>query len=132
MCEAEKKLAAEVAGWFAQAEATDGAEDREHGDKRGDEMPDWVANKVARLERIRAAKATLEAEAKAPPPDPDDEGPGPRSGMRGRARWEAEAKAPPPHPDDEGPGPSSGMIERTPPPPRGPDGGPPDRAQRNF
>jgi transposase len=105
MREAEKKLAAEVAAWFAQAEATDAAEDREHGAvRRGDEMPDWVANKMARLERIRAAKAALEAEAKAPPPDPDDDGPGP----------------------------SSGMIGRTTPPPRGSDGGPPDRAQRNF
>jgi transposase len=105
MREAEKKLAAEVAAWFAQAEATDAAEDREHGvERRGDEMPDWVANKMARLERIRAAKAALEVEAKAPPPDPDDDGPGPSSGMTGR----------------------------TTPPPRGPDGGPPDRAQRNF
>jgi transposase len=105
MREAEKKLAAEVAAWFAQAEATDAAEDREHGaERRGDEMPDWVANKMARLERIRAAKAALEAEAKRPPPDPDDDGPGPSSGMTGR----------------------------TTPPPRGPDGGPPDRAQRNF
>src|SRR5499425_1420714 len=65
MREAEKKLAAEVAGWFAQAEATDAAEDREHGaERRGDEMPDWVANKATRLERIRTAKAALEAEAK--------------------------------------------------------------------
>jgi hypothetical protein len=39
-------------------------------------MPDWVANKAARLERIRAAKATLEAELKKPPPQ-DDDGPGP-------------------------------------------------------
>src|SRR5215469_2857017 len=105
MREAEKKLAAEVAGWFAQAEATDAAEDREHGaERRGDEMPDWVANKAMRLERIRAAKAALEAEAKAPPLDPDEDGPGPSSGMTGR----------------------------TTPPPRGADGGPPDRAQRNF
>jgi hypothetical protein len=37
------------------------------------------ANKTARLKRIRAAKATLEAEAKKPPPD--DDGPGPSSGM---------------------------------------------------
>jgi hypothetical protein len=27
-------------------------------------MPDWVANKAARLERIRAAKVTLEAETR--------------------------------------------------------------------
>jgi transposase len=105
MREAEKKLAAEVAAWFARAAAADGEDDRVHGaDRRGDEMPDWVANKAARLARIGAAKATLEAEAKAPPPDPDDDGPGP----------------------------SSGMMERTSRPKRGPDGGPPDRAQRNF
>jgi hypothetical protein len=64
-------------------------------------MPDWVANKTAWLERIRAAKASLEAEAKKPPPDND------------------------------GPGPSSGMTKSGK-PDRGPDGGPPDRAQRNF
>jgi transposase len=105
MREAEKKLAAEVAAWFARAAATDAAEDREHGAaQRGDEMPDWVADKAARLERIRAAKAALEAEAKAPPPDADDDGPGP----------------------------SSGMMGRTSRPQRGPDGGPPDKAQRNF
>jgi hypothetical protein len=47
MREAEKKLAAEVSAWFAQAEATDAADDREHGaELRGDEMPDWVANKT--------------------------------------------------------------------------------------
>jgi hypothetical protein len=61
-----------------------------------------VANKAARLERIRAAKATLEAEAKKPPPQ-----------------------------DDDGPGPSSGMMKSGK-PERAPDGGPPDRAQRNF
>src|ERR1700735_4559721 len=32
---------------------------------RGDEMPDWVADKQRRLEKIREAKAELEAEAKA-------------------------------------------------------------------
>ena len=103
MLETEKRLTAEVSAWFARAEATDAEEDRAHGsDRRGDEMPDWVANKAARLERIRAAKATLEAEAKKPPPA-----------------------------DDDGPGPSSGMMKSGK-PDRGPNGGPPDRAQRNF
>src|SRR3984893_14464286 len=47
MREAEKKLAGEVSAWFARAEVADAAEDREHGDeRRGDEMPDWVANKA--------------------------------------------------------------------------------------
>jgi transposase len=66
MKEAEPKLAAEVHRWLAQAAQTDKAEDRQLGAaKRGDEMPDWMANKEKRLEKIRAAKAALEAEAKA-------------------------------------------------------------------
>jgi transposase len=104
MREAEKKLTAEISVWFDRAEASDAEDGDALGDLRGDEMPDWVANKVERLARIREAKAALEAEAKAPPPEDDDEGPGPSSGMglnKGR-------------------------------PQRGPDGGPPDRAQRNF
>jgi transposase len=65
MKKTEKELAATVAQWLAKAEAEDEAEDREHGaDKRGDEMPDWVRDKQKRLEKIRAAKAELEAEAK--------------------------------------------------------------------
>src|SRR6202007_2907343 len=41
MREAEKKLAAEVAAWFARAEAADVAEDREHGPQpAGDGSPD--------------------------------------------------------------------------------------------
>ena len=41
MSGSEKKLAAEVAGWFARAEAVDREEDRTHGaEARGDEMPD--------------------------------------------------------------------------------------------
>ena len=61
----EAELQAEVDGWLAAAEAADAEEDKLYGDKRGDEMPDWVADKQKRLERIRAAKAELEAEAKA-------------------------------------------------------------------
>lgn len=61
--EAEPK--AEVERWLAAAEAADAEEDRLYGDKRGDEMPDWMADKQKRLEKIREAKAALEAEAKA-------------------------------------------------------------------
>ena len=61
-----KELEDEVKQWFAAAEATDAEEDELYGhDKQGDELPDWVANKQKRAERIRAAKAELEAEAKA-------------------------------------------------------------------
>src|SRR5690606_28615979 len=52
MRDAEKKLAAEVEAWFVRAEASDTAEDGALGEARGDEMPDWVANKVERLARI--------------------------------------------------------------------------------
>ena len=84
MREAEAKLAAEVQSWFARAAAADAVEDRAHGEERGDELPDWVADKQARLERLRAARAALEAEAQAPPPEGD--GPGPSTGMMDRGK----------------------------------------------
>jgi hypothetical protein len=61
----EAELAAEVDRWLKAAAAADAEEDKLYGSKRGDEMPDWVADKQKRLARIRAAKAELEAEAKA-------------------------------------------------------------------
>jgi len=79
MEEAEARLEAEVAAWFEQAAATDAAEDAEHGtERRGDELPAWVASKQQRLAKIREARAALEAEAQAaaaskrPPDGPDD------------------------------------------------------------
>jgi transposase len=66
MAEREQELAAEVGGWLKAAETADAEEDRLYGaDKRGDELPAWVADKQKRLEKIREAKAALEAEAKA-------------------------------------------------------------------
>src|SRR5256884_3232300 len=60
------ELEAEVAKWLSTAEAADAEEDKLHGrDKTGEEMPDWVADKQRRAEKIRQAKAELEAEAKA-------------------------------------------------------------------
>lgn len=61
----EAELKAEVDRWLKAAEAADREEDRLHGQKRGDEMPDWMADKQKRLAKIRQAKAELEAEAKA-------------------------------------------------------------------
>jgi transposase len=64
MVRAEAALAAEVARWFEAAEAADVADDAALGpDRRGDELPDWVADKAERLAKIRAAKAALEAAA---------------------------------------------------------------------
>ena len=54
----------EVAEWLKRANAIDETEDREERNVTTAEMPDWVVNKQARIERIREAKAALEAEAK--------------------------------------------------------------------
>ena len=104
----EAELAAEVDRWLKAAEAADAEEDKLYGSKRGDEMPDWVADKQKRLAKIRAAKAALEAEAKAAAEEEE----------RRRAEAEAERIA-------------QGRKKngRTPAPPkREPDG----KAQRNF
>jgi hypothetical protein len=61
----EAELAAEVDRWLKAAEAADREEDTRYGDRRGDELPEWVADKQKRLEKIRQAKAELEAEARA-------------------------------------------------------------------
>jgi hypothetical protein len=87
MVAAEAELAREVAEWLARAQAEDTAEDAEHGSTcRGDEPPDWMRDKQARLARIRAARVELEAEARAaeaarpPPPSNPDGSPKPRPG----------------------------------------------------
>ncbi len=79
--------AAGVEAWLTAAEAREAAEDAEHGaDRRGDETPAWMADKLRRLERIRQAKADLEAEATKKPEDLDPDGPGPSSGMQKSGR----------------------------------------------
>ena len=66
MVKAEDELAAEVASWLDKAAEVDTTEDAGHGpDQRGDETPNWMANKQQRLDRIREARAALEAEARA-------------------------------------------------------------------
>lgn len=98
------KLAAEVQAWLDQAQAADASEDAQYGaGHRGDETPAWMADKQRRLERIRAAKAQLEAEARAGVDSADPDGPGPSSGMQERGARKAK-----------------------------PAETPPDRAQRNF
>ena len=62
----EAELQAEVDRWLEVAEAADAQEDKHHGaTRRGDEMPDWIANKQKRLAKIKEAKQALEAEAAA-------------------------------------------------------------------
>ena len=94
-----------------RAQAADDAEDAQHGqDRRGDETPGWMADKQRHLERIRAARAQLEAKAgpKAGPGASAADDPGPSSGMQERSNRK-QAKA-----DDPA------------------DPVPPGRAQRNF
>jgi transposase len=104
MRQAEANLSAQIADWLEKANRHDAAEDAQYGSsRRGDEMPAWVRTKRQRLERIRAAKAALEAEAAREASAADPDRPGPSSGMQAYGR-----------------------------PNRSPDGRPPDRAQRNF
>jgi transposase len=86
MKKTEKELEAVVREWFSKANEIDEAEDREFGpDRRGDELPEWVTDKAKRLEKLRAAKAELEAEAKgklAAGEKPDDDPPDPNKPRR--------------------------------------------------
>ena len=107
MQKAEIALAAEVAGWLKAADTADRKDDASLGtDQRGDEMPDWVADKQKRLAKIKEAKAALEAEAK--------------------AQADAKAKDNNDSSDDPGNGPRPGRK------PKHPQGEPKPKAQRNF
>ena len=72
MTRAESELEGEIAELRAraralleQAEQVDAAEDERFGaDDRGDELPEELARRESRLERLREAKAALEAEAR--------------------------------------------------------------------
>jgi transposase len=59
------KLEREVADILRQAAAADQREDGEHGQARGEQLPEALASKAGRLARLRQAKALLEAEAAA-------------------------------------------------------------------
>jgi transposase len=77
MKQVEPVLAAEVEKWLARAEREDAAEDEQFGaERRGDELPQWVADKAQRLEKIREAKAALEAEAREAAASKKDDGEG--------------------------------------------------------
>ena len=66
MKEQEAQLASEVAELLRRAQEADEEEDRRYGkDQRGDELPEELAFREGRLEKIREAMAALEAEAQA-------------------------------------------------------------------
>jgi hypothetical protein len=104
----EAELQAEVDRWLAAAEAADAEEDKLYGSARGDELPEWIADKRKRLARIREARAALEAEAEAAAQEET------------RRRAEAEAKR------------KADGRQRNGPPPAPPRAKPEGKAQRNF
>jgi len=65
MCKGEQELEQEVKRLLKQAEEVDEAEDQAYGEgKRGDELPEELARRESRLNKIRQAKAELEEEAR--------------------------------------------------------------------
>ena len=103
----EAELAAEVDRWLKAAEAADAEDDKLYGDKRGDEMPDWVADKQKRLQKPRPE---LNLKPKPKPPPKRRCGVGPRQSRSGSQR-------------------AAKRNGRTPASPRQE---PDDKAQRNF
>lgn len=84
MKKAEAELEAIVKGWLRQAEGVDAREDEEQGaELSAEELPDWVRDKQRRLEKIREARARLEAEARAQAAEKGEEK---NSGGPGRPR----------------------------------------------
>ena len=66
MKEKEGQLAVEVAELLRRTQEVDAEEDRRYGkDQRGDELPEELAFREGRLEKIREAMAALEVEAEA-------------------------------------------------------------------
>ena len=66
MKEKEAQLAGEVEELLRQAQEVDEEEDRRYGQsKRGDELPQELAFREGRLQKIREAMASLEAESQA-------------------------------------------------------------------
>ena len=104
MKEEERRLREQVASWLEQAQAIDEAEDELYGEENtGREMPDWMATKQKRAERIAQVKAEMEAEAKA----------------EAKAKAKEQAARPPRK--------NKGGHR-----PKPPSETPPDKAQRNF
>jgi transposase len=61
----EERLKGEIAKLLAEAQASDDAEDLQHGpDRHGDELPDELTRRQSRLEKIQHAKKLLEERAR--------------------------------------------------------------------
>ena len=87
MKEKEGQLRGEVDELLGQAQEVDEEEDRRYGrDQRGDELPEELAFREGRLEKIREAMAALEAEAQAAAEQAETGGQG--------ASWSARGQGP--------------------------------------
>jgi transposase len=64
MIDKQQQLKEEVKQLLEQAEAADEAEDREYGDRRGDELPEELWRRETRLAKIKEAKKVLEQRAR--------------------------------------------------------------------
>jgi transposase len=65
MTSEEERLQEEIDELLRQAQASDAADDAEHGvDRRGDELPEALNRRETRLQKIRQAKAALEEQAR--------------------------------------------------------------------
>src|SRR6266550_245808 len=64
MKEKQQQLKEEVKQLLAAAEAADEKEDRQYGDKRGDELPEELRRRETRLAKIKEAKKVIEQRAR--------------------------------------------------------------------
>jgi transposase len=64
MQDRQQQLQDEVKELLEQAEAADADEDRQHGSKRGDELPEELQRRESRLAKIKAAKQALAQRAR--------------------------------------------------------------------
>jgi transposase len=80
-----RQIEQEVAQIFAEAEATDAAEDRLFGPARGDELPEGLRERKGRAARLQAILAELEARPAVPARPPAQVGDGAKD-KRDRAR----------------------------------------------
>jgi hypothetical protein len=89
----EERLQKEIDELLAKAQAADEADDEQHGiDRRGDELPEELARRETRLQKIREAKAALEERARQKAADH-------------AAKLEAEGRTPRKSPDEAVPNP---------------------------
>jgi transposase len=64
MTSEEQRLQQEIDELLKQAQAADDADDEQHGSARDDELPEELARRETRLQKIQEAKAALEEQAR--------------------------------------------------------------------